>query len=524
LAGSGRHNRRRPIKPLPFSPGWPRFFFIALFIAIPLIYFIFLPVSYSFDGTVFSHMLRNALLKHDWLGIAQIHHLLYFPVSYLAYRLLEVLFHYRVLEFFHLQLFSMFFGVATLFLVERLLKRSGLDLPLRLAGVAMVAFSHAFWLFSVDAEVHVPGLFFIMAGMALLLFRSDKFPALAGAALCFAVAAGFHLTNGLIVLTVFFFLLARRAPWRNFVLFFGSYASAILFMFGAYSLLSGKPLLNIIRSAIAGNDSYSGYHIAYAQPFSWTTALASLLSVKKALLSGAGLPATLILAVVFLLLALGLSRPGTKTERRFKQAMLFWALPYLLFFSIWDPGNMEFKIHVAVPLLLLVAVFLSGWKPAAARTTGAILAIGLLGINLIYGIKPQSEISNNTDYQTAQAIRRATPDNAQVLLTGKFTGYGYGKIYIPYFAHREVLILDWLLGKGHVLPEILAELSRRVSSGCPLYTLEEIAVPGKSLFALLDFHEVSGKDRAFFSSAVLFVPVTALPGGHRLFRLEFKTP
>ncbi len=186
-----------------------------VFLGIPLLYFSFLPVSYSFDGTVFSHMLRNALLKNDWLGVVQIHHLLYFPLNYLSYRLLETLFHYQVLEFFHLQLFSMFFGVATLVLIERLLKKLGLDLLLRLAGVAMVAFSYAFWLFAVDAEVHIPGLFFTMAGMYLLLFRQERFPPLAGAAFCFAMAAGFHLTNVLIVVTVFLYLLARRAPWRS---------------------------------------------------------------------------------------------------------------------------------------------------------------------------------------------------------------------------------------------------------------------------------------------------------------------
>ena len=79
----------------------PRVLAVLLFLGVPLLYFIFLPVSYRFDGTVFSHMLRYALLKHDWMGIAQIHHLLYFPLNYWLYRALQALFHYQVLEFFH---------------------------------------------------------------------------------------------------------------------------------------------------------------------------------------------------------------------------------------------------------------------------------------------------------------------------------------------------------------------------------------------------------------------------------------
>ena len=493
-----------------------------VFLGIPLLYFIFLPVSYSFDGTVFSHMLRGALLKNDWLGIVQVHHLLYFPLSFMSYRILEALFNYQVLEFFHLQLFSMFFGVATLFLIERLLKKMGLDLLLRLAGVTMVAFSYAFWLFSVDAEVHIPGLFFTMAGMYLLLFRPAKSLPMTGAALCFALAAGFHLTNVLIVITVFLYMLAARASWRSFARFFGVYAAALLLMHGAYSLLSGNSIPGILQARFAGIDPYTGYAITWTRAISWSTIQASLASVRSALATGPAGAATLLAAGCLALLALGWGRPGTEAKRRFRQALSYWALPYLVFFSVWDPGNIEFKIHVIVPLLLLVAVSLSGLKPLLARSAAAILVIGLLAVNLIFGIQPQSRITANTDYQVARAIRRSTPENAQVLITGKFTGYGYGKIYIPYFSGREVLILDWLLGKGHKLPEILAELSRRAGSGRSIYTLEEVALPGKTFSELLAFHNVDESDRALFTSAVRFVPVVALPGGHRLYRLEFR--
>ncbi|HEX7503196.1 MAG TPA: hypothetical protein VF451_07220, partial [Acidobacteriota bacterium] len=166
-----------------------------VFAGIPLLYFSFLPVSYSFDGTVFSQMLRFALLKRDWLAMVQLHHLAYFPLNYLVYRVLASLFHYRVLEFFHLQMFSLFFGAATLLMVERTLKKLGQALVLRVIGVSLVAFSYAFWQFAVDAEVHLPGVFFTLAGMYLLVFLRPEPAPLAGAAFCFAAAAGFHLTN-----------------------------------------------------------------------------------------------------------------------------------------------------------------------------------------------------------------------------------------------------------------------------------------------------------------------------------------
>lgn len=183
---------------------------------------------------------------------------------------------------------------------------------------------------------------------------------------------------------------------------------------------------------------------------------------------------------------------------------------------------MEFKIHVVVPLLLFIAVFVLELNPVVARVTATILAGGLLACNLVFGILPQNRIKNNTNYQIAHAIRRAKPENAQVLITGTLNGYGYGKIYIPYFAGREVLILDELIGRGHALPEIVTELSRRTDSGRSIYTLDEVAARGKTFSDLLDFNKVGEKDRALFASAVRFVPVVTLPGGHRLYRLDFR--
>lgn len=500
---------------------WPRLALIALFMAVPLLYFIFLPVSYSFDGTVFSQMLRYGLLKQQWLAVGQVHHLLYFPLAYWLYRALQFLFGYRVLEFFHLQLFSMLFGMATLVLVERLLKKLGMELLLRAAGVAIIAFSYAFWLYSVDAEAHIPGLFFTMAGIHLLLFRKISSLALAGAACCLAAAAGFHLANMLAVIAALSFLLVQRTSWKRLAQFGTAYASFLFLLYGAYFLLSHTPLLQVFQNTLFGIDRYSGYHVVFSRPISWATALTSLTALKKALVAGSGMLSWAIAITIAILLLLGarIREEGARAAAR--KAFLLWPLPYLLFFSWWDPGNMEFKIQIIIPLLLIAIMMLSRLKPFAGRALGSLLAGSLLAINLASGIAPLAEIGNNRDYQVAIAIRRATPDNAQVLITGRFEGYGYGKIYIPYFANREVLILDWLLGKGHALPDILAELSRRTAAGRPLYTLEEIAVPGKTLSDLLDFHRVKERQRALFVTAVRYTPVAALPDGHRLFLMEF---
>ena len=507
----------------PFSRGPLRLVLpAALIAAVALVYFAFLPVSYSFDGTVFSHMLRRALLTGEWLSLGQVHHLLYVPLAYWLYRGLQALVGYRVLEFFHLQMISLLFGAATLALAGRFMHRLGLDLWQRLAGMAVIAFSFAFWLFSVDAEMHIPGLFFAMAGMLLLSREENRSPALAAAAACFAAAVGFHLTNTLAILAALAILAFRRSPWRRIALFACFCAVGLFLMYGAYWLLGGASVVRAFRDALFGVDYYAGYQIAFSHPLSRATLLASLLSVKTALASGTGALPWAITAAAAALLLSGLFAPAAARPR--PRALLAWPLFYLAFFSWWDPANMEFKIHVIVPLLLIALAGLARLKPLPGAVLGVLLAGALLANNLASGIAPLADIGRNIDYQAAVAIRRATPENALILISGRPEGYSYGKIYIPYFAAREVVILDWLLGKGHTLPEITAELSRRAGNGIPVYTLEEIATPGKAFSALLDFHRLGENDRAAFTAAFCSVPVAALPGNRRLFRMEFRVP
>ena len=88
-----------------------------------------------------------------------------------------------------------------------------------------------------------------------------------------------------------------------------------------------------------------------------------------------------------------------------------------------------------------------------------------------------------------------------------------------------MLILDWLLGKGHSLAGDPRRPGRPgPGTGSRCYTLDEIAIPGKALPGVLSFHKVPEKDLALFAGSIRFLPVAALPGADHLYRLEFRTP
>ncbi len=92
-------------------------------LCIGLFYFIYLPVNYDFDGTVFSHYLRHGLVKGDLSAVHQPHHPLYIPVNYFLYKGLNTITGYNVLEYFHLQLFSLIFGMLTLWFSYKIIRQ-----------------------------------------------------------------------------------------------------------------------------------------------------------------------------------------------------------------------------------------------------------------------------------------------------------------------------------------------------------------------------------------------------------------
>jgi hypothetical protein len=428
-----------------------------------------------------------------------------------------------VLEFFHLQLFSLLFAILTLWLAGRMLKNIGLTPALRFLGVAAVAFSYSFWLYAVDAEVHMPGVFFALAGLHLLVFHDRKTVAFPLAALCFVLSAGFHLTNVLIVASAFFYLLQKRTPWRRQLQFLLACLSFGLIFYGAYAALARKPVLRTIYNVFFGPDVYSGYRSTSFHAPGLPAFITSLAGLQRALLAKAGFWTALISAVFLVLLALACKSSAQPVRSAFKRAMLLWFVPFFLFFSFWDSGNIEFKIHAVVPLLLIAVTFLADLKPLIANAIGVFLAGALLWINFSFGILPLNDINRNTNYQVALAIQKQVPKQAQIVIIGNPPGYAYGKIYLPYFALREVLVLDWLLGKGNSLAAIQSQLRNNAASGRPVYALGEVVEPNDAQKKLLAFHHISEGDYLRFCASLRPSLVSRLPGGFRLYRLEFAS-
>lgn len=493
--------------------------------SIGVVYFIYLPVSYDFDGTVFSQYLRNALIRDDLVKTSQPHHPLYTPINYLIYKGLKMAVGYNVLEYFHLQLFSLCFGLLTLWVSYKIITKVTDRQFFHFAGMVLIACCYGIWYYSVEAEVHMAGLFFITLGVYLLFFKpgpSDTFYRILAASFCFAVAAGFHLANGLIVVSVLLIFIIERKSFAKIFQFFSSYFLFLLVEMVVFVLITKVNLWAHFKNVFWGKDLLAGYKIIYWTGFSLETLWESIKSAVHGIL----IPASPLFAILSILLffaaaALIIYAGAKSKDKKTYYKLGLWLLPYFIFFTFWDHRNIEFKLNVILPfliLLILSAAFIQIQNRMKYFLFTAIIAI-VFFINVYFFVLPANDIQKNLHYQVAKAVGKKTPPRSIIVIGGCGTELSiFNKIYISYFAHRRTFILDWMLGKDLSLEEVHARLKQEQLEGNPVYFFSEIVHEGKTVRQLLKNHQLEAVDYFQFLKKMDFKEKIPLINGYYLAR------
>lgn len=500
---------------------------------IGFIYFSLLPVNYDFDGTVFSQYLRYALLKNDLAAVNQPQHPLYIPVNYFLYKGLQKIAGYNVLEYFHLQLFSLCFGLLALWMIYKIIKQiTGPDQHfIHLAGMALVAFAYGPWYYSVEAEVHIAGLFFIAFGMYLLFFKPgepDKLSRALGASVCFALAAGFHLANGLIAAAVLIIFILQKKPFLKILRFFVFYGIFMLVELSFFVLVNRLNLLNFYKNELQGIDILAGYNISYWTGFSIGALWDSLKSVANCIFFPASSLLSFLSIVIFLGGAVFIIYTGIRSKNKTYFKLGSWLLPYFVFFTFWDHRNLEFKLNAAFPFIILLIISFAYFISRLANKTWIsmanvgliILILSVFLINFYFCMKPANHIENNRNYQVAEAVAKVTPSQAVIVVAGCGNDLSiYNKIYISYFGLRKVYILDWMLGKGMTLEAIYKRLEQEHSQGIPIYFFSDTLQGGIGERQLLENHHLETKEYLQFLGKMDFKEKVPLIDGYYLSRM-----
>ena len=533
---------------------------IFIIFCIGLVYFANFPVSYDFDGTVFSQYLRYALMRDDLVVTAQPQHPFYIPINYLIYKGLQTVSGYNMLEYFHLQLFSLCFGLLTLWVSYKIIKAAAppaqvAALPadesrnsgkggffctlfpginkrvterqfFHFAGMVLIACCYGTWYYSVEAEVHMAGLFFITAGIYLLFFKPgppDKLSRILAASFCFAVSACFHLTNGLIIFSVLLIFILERKSFAKMVKFFSFYFLFLLVELSVFALITKVNLWTHYKNVLSGKDFLAGYKISYWTGFSLETLWESIKSAALGILIPAS-PLIAILSIMFffaaaaLIIYAGAKSKGKKTYYK----LGLWALPYFLFFTFWDCRNTEFKLNVILPFMILfiVSAALLHIRNKIKIFMFTAIIVSVFFVNLCFFAVPAKNIQNNRNYLVAEAVGKVTLPRSTVVIGGCGTDLSiHNKIYISYFTYRRTFILDWMLGKGLSLEDIHVRLKQELSDGTAVYFFSEIVRESKTVRQLLKNHNLKAVDYFKFIKKMDFKEKVPLIDGYYLARI-----
>lgn len=407
------------------------------------------------------------------------HHLLY---NYLATRWLD-LFPSSVAPQFAIESFTALWGSSTLALIYAFF-RNRFFVPVRDAawGVAIIGFSYGMWFYSVNIEVYMPPLFFLIAALYFLTRKELSLDDIWRVALLHSGAILFHQVNVLFAFVAMFVILVnrRRLPFAHAV---AQYCLICLFVAGGIYFVAGwiweghHSLVDYTRWA-------AGYAIGhgYWQPPGLHTPLHVAMGFSHAFIGGhfvfqipqlahilqrsfdahgltdeAFLSAQLPTAAAWTLLALSLLFAAAliafclRFLKKFRTILhesgevvlplVLTIVVYSAFFCFWMPEILEFWIPQMVMVWMLLVGMASVTKlpfRIPRRFGLPALAALLLAINFFGSIRWLHNIDNDWYYDKVKMIRGQVGNNDLVVVNNEWIL----KDYIRYYTGATVLASD----------------------------------------------------------------------------------
>jgi len=468
----------------------------ALLFAITLSLYLLVPTAhYSFDAVAGGVLLNQWIALGHFAQLFHKYHILYLPLIALVERALRTV-GILVDPLNAAWIVNAFFaaGAATVYYLLAL--RFGIGRYLALVITAVFSLGYSFWYYATDGEAYAVSIFFLLLGLLAARIGSAsgwlRHACLAGAAI--ALAADFHITCILALPAAALAVLPADAPLRS-----AHAARQVLALVLTTVVLAGAPYAALARaqkrggpvSGLAGTVSET-IHPDYREPLWWSVSPRNLVSEWRSLAESAAPARSRDVEASFPLLArltqygllalsllpLLLLLPGPP-RRPWANGIvpLVWFLPTFLLFGSWLVGSDKFAAYVWAPLLILAAVAL-----LAAATV-------LCGYDVV---RKQSVGETNPHLARALAIAECTGPEDLVIHTGR-GDFQYQKVYLPYFALRQAMVLDPQFDKERwttkaALDNMSDRIGAHLASGKRVFILGDVADPGPERDQFEDLH------------------------------------
>jgi len=481
-------------KTIYLSPSWQAFLFAFSALGI---YLAFPTANYSYDAVAYVSFIHRASFlgmdQHLWNN----YHILYIPLGYLLEKAFlwfggmpEVL--------LLMQITNALFSALSLFVFFKLVYSEVKDSLITLVTVGLLAFSYAYWYYSTDPEVYPPCIFFLLLTFhyALRLAHRRKYLDSFYAGLFGGMAFGFHVSSLLIGLVVFLALALQNPQGRLSGAYF---IKQFCIYLGVFFLVAFTPYY--IRNHYYANQSvikemsellvyvareegelfkrpynplveYQGLQEGFSP---WGPEDSELFPLDR-----------LVTRALLLSIYLAVLWQAKSLWRQFRKPtglLGAWAISYFLFFTAYNIGSIKFAPFQLIPVFFLFGlatkIFLKGLQRASL--VKGLLGVGvflLAEVNFVGFIYPESQLENNLNYQKALFIQQHTQPGDLVI------HYGIGenilqKVYLPYFAGRDELILDFTFNPyrasySEALTFLDQRIAQRAAQGRQVFIFSEL--------------------------------------------------
>ncbi|MEW5693957.1 MAG: hypothetical protein AB1765_11755 [Candidatus Hydrogenedentota bacterium] len=386
--------------------------------------------NYSFDSVAFM-IHHNLSYQKDAIYFEHLHHPLKDIIGSLILFLFREMGYYGELITIY-QLFISFISCITLALFYLLVRNYGYNLIDSLISTLFILCSYSYFYFSTQYEIYIPAILSQVLFFRAILSKNTIFIILTGMLLPLV-----HQTQ-LIILVV---------SIVSGMLYKEKYYQAIFISLLVYSLIITGIIFyvqeNIRIKVLLGHlqASDSLYQISLINISNGIKSLGKIFIYNSNYQIITGLIVLLFIVWIYIY----------KEEVNRKLFRLIVVL-YLVFLFIWDRGGSE----IWVLLLPILAINLKSVIINRGIRYIIVTFIIIFGmINIKYGIIPDSIKANNKALLQSEAINKKIDSESLILLSGlNFDEYNIGKVYIPYFSKRKILILDWVI-ENNLWKEVL---------------------------------------------------------------------
>ncbi|NJN68750.1 MAG: DUF2723 domain-containing protein, partial [Chloroflexaceae bacterium] len=384
--------------------------------------------------------------QKPWPELLHPHHLAYGPLGFGVRALLERL-GWRGSVLVPLQVVNALAGSLGVALFSALVHQVTRRADLALCGALLLGGSYAYWYYAVEVEVYTIAALFLVGCLWLMVpgiaANHDRPPSLtiwAALGVVQGIAVLFHQTNVLLGGVVVLAILGepRRAADRNRTAWFrgsrGLNLAAYALPFGV--VVGGSYLLAGLRAGVTGSwADFLSWTTVYAHTGWWGEAMTrqTWADLGKGVSETLAQPGGAVIGMLLAAVLLWSFRRLVAAHGQLALVLGAWLLCYGVFFTWWEPENIEFWIASLPPFVLLLVLALQVSGPPWHRGVWATLVVGaaMVGVNGL-SIAYRGTAAHDIHRRLTQALAQQSKQDDLILVSDELQ-----ELNLPYYAGRR---------------------------------------------------------------------------------------